>query len=76
MRLRNQVRRMRLERGLSQREMARLTGLSRQTLYAIERDDGYDTSSRIQGAIAGMLGVPTAACFWHEAERPSEAVAS
>lgn len=67
--LRNRVRERRLELHLTQRELARRTGLSRQTLSAIERNDGYSPVARVMATIAEALDCSIGDLFWHvEAE--------
>lgn len=43
-RLRNRVREVRLERGMTQEKLAELTGLSRQSIQAIENEEFYPSA--------------------------------
>jgi transcriptional regulator with XRE-family HTH domain len=70
MRLRNRVRAVRAALGLSQRDLAKLSGVSRVTLGAIERDDGYEPKASVMGRVCEVLG--DAGLWWFE---PSEEVA-
>jgi DNA-binding XRE family transcriptional regulator len=65
MRLRNRVRERRVERGMFKSECARRAGMSRQTLSAIEADDGHQPLSSHMTALAEVLGDP--GLFWWEA---------
>ncbi len=63
-RLRNRVRTIRAERGLSQRELCRMASVSRQTLSVIERDDGYTPTAAVMGRLSDALGDTD--LFWRE----------
>lgn len=67
-RLRNRVRAVRIEAGLSQRQLGLRTGLSRVTLRSIERDDGYTPNSAVLMKVAEALGQDMHELFWTEAE--------
>lgn len=71
--LSNRIREIREQRGMSQRELGRLTGLSRQTLSAIERNDGYSPNGNVMVRLAEALGTPLQELFWSE---PSAVAAS
>ena len=73
MRLRNKVLAARDAKRLSQHELSRITGLSRMTLRAVERDDGYEPNSTVMTMLCTALDDPD--LFWWERE-PATAVAS
>lgn len=74
MRLRNRVREARVERGLNLSQLADAAGLSRPTVRAIERDDGYEPTASVMSKLCETLGTPD--LFWFEEEAvPAEAVA-
>jgi len=50
------LQRIRVEKGLSIAELAKLSGLSRQTIYKIESGDG-EVSTKSLKALADTLGV-------------------
>jgi DNA-binding XRE family transcriptional regulator len=66
MRLRNRVLVKRAEQRISQHELSRRTGLSRMTLRAVERDDGYEPNSTVMTALCEALDDPD--LFWWERE--------
>jgi DNA-binding XRE family transcriptional regulator len=80
MRLRNRVLATREGLALSQHELSRRTGLSRMTLRAVERDDGYEPNSTVMTMLCEALDAPD--LFWWEREpaepmlEPAEAAAS
>ena len=63
--IRNRVRELREDRGLSQSELARLTGVTRQTINAIERGD-YNPTIKLCLAICRTLGRTLDELFWEE----------
>lgn len=63
MRLENSVRERRLERGWTQEELARATGVSRQTIHAIEKG-GYEPSVRLALELAASLAASVSDVFW------------
>ncbi len=63
MRLENCVRERRLERGWTQEELARATGVSRQTIHAIEKG-GYEPSVRLALELAASLAASVSDVFW------------
>lgn len=65
--MKNGVRRLRLERGFDQQELARLAGVSRQTLSSIEAGK-TEPSTRIALSLARVLGCRVEALFWLEPE--------
>lgn len=78
MRLRNRVRQVREERGISLRRLARLAHTTRVTLRLVEADDSHPVTDRVKLGIAEALNMDPAALFWYErqpVEEP-EAVAS
>lgn len=58
----NQIRALRRERGLSQDELARRCGVSRQTVNAIENDK-YDPTLALGMKLARLLEVPVEELF-------------
>lgn len=68
MRLRNRVKTARRELDISQRELARRTGLSRLTIRAIERDNGYSPNGTVMVRIATALDSDIQTLFWSERE--------
>ena len=66
MRMRKRVRARRIERGLSQAELSRRTGLHRFTIRLIERDTGYAPTGAVQLRLAEALGRGTHELFWSE----------
>jgi putative transcriptional regulator len=65
--LRNRVREARLRKKLSQRELGRLSGLSRQTINAIEISDDYRPSGDVMVRLAEVLEMDLGSLFWTEA---------
>ena len=66
----NRLRVLRAEKGWSQGELARLLGVSRQTINAVETDK-YDPSLPLAMRMAKVFGVPIDAIFlddWTPAE--------
>ena len=61
--IRNRVRELREDRGLSQSELARLTGVTRQTIVAIERGD-YNPTIKLCVEICKALGKTLDELFW------------
>ena len=61
----NRLRLLRAEKGLSQGELARLLGVSRQTINAVETDK-YDPSLPLALRMARIFGVPVDAIFLDE----------
>ena len=51
--MRNRIKQLRKEAGLRQEDLARLAGVSRQTIIAIENDK-YDPSLELAMKIAGL----------------------
>jgi putative transcriptional regulator len=64
-RLRNGVRTARTERSVSQVELGRMVGVSRQTISSIETAD-YTPSALLAFRIARVLDVPVDRLFWLE----------
>lgn len=64
-RQRNRVRERREQAGLTQTELARRARVSRQTLSAIEKDDGYQPTAAVMGRLTDALADPR--LFWREA---------
>jgi putative transcriptional regulator len=62
-RLENRVREVRNERDLTQEELARLVGVTRQTILAVEKG-GYEPSVRLALVLASSLDVSVDELFW------------
>ena len=73
MRLRNKVLKTRESLGISQHELSRRTGLSRMTLRAVERNDGYEPNSTVMTSLCEALDAPD--LFWWERDAEPEAQA-
>lgn len=67
-RLSNRLKVARAERSLSQEQLARAAGVSRQTISSIEKGQ-YCPSALLAFRLAGVLGVRIDELFW-VAERP------
>jgi len=67
--LRNRVKVGRAERDLSQEELARAAGVSRQTISSIETGQ-YTPSALLAFRIARVLGMPIDRLFWLEGGTP------
>jgi putative transcriptional regulator len=63
MHLENRVREVRNERDLTQEELARLVGVTRQTIIAVEKG-GYEPSVRLALVLASSLAVSVDDLFW------------
>ena len=61
--LKNRLKVARAERSLSQGELARLVGVSRQTINAIEKGD-YNPTIKLCAAICRRLGKTLDELFW------------
>ncbi len=66
--LRNSVRELRAERGMTQQDLADEIGVTRQTVIAIEQDK-YSPSLETAFKIAMVFGVPLEVVFQYEAGR-------
>ena len=66
--LRNSVRELRAERGMTQQDLADKIGVTRQTVIAIEQDK-YSPSLETAFKIAMVFGVPLERVFQYEAGR-------
>ena len=66
-RLQNRLRVARAERGLSQGELARSVGVSRQTISSIETSQ-YCPSTLLAFRLARVLGVRVDELFWLEGD--------
>ena len=64
--LRNSVRELRAERGMTQQDLADEIGVTRQTVIAIEQDK-YSPSLETAFKIAMVFGVPLEKVFQYEA---------
>ena len=61
--LKNRLKVARAERSLSQEELAKLVGVSRQTINAIEKGD-YNPTIKLCAAICRRLGKTLDELFW------------
>ena len=68
MKMRNRVLATRAEMGISQHELCRRTGLSRLTIRAVERDDGYTPNGAVMLRLSEALGADMNSLFWSERE--------
>lgn len=66
MRFRNRVRVVRLQRGLSVAELSRQSGISTQTIFALEPDNGYAPRGMVQLKLC--LALNDTGLFWIERE--------
>ena len=66
--LRNSVRELRAERGMTQQDLADKIGVTRQTVIAIEQDK-YSPSLETAFKIAMVFGVPLEVVFQYEAPK-------
>jgi DNA-binding XRE family transcriptional regulator len=71
MRFRNRLREIRLARGLSAAELARRSGISRQTIFTIEANPDYAPRGLVQLALCQALNEER--LFWVEREAGDEA---
>lgn len=62
--MKNNVRRLRKEKGLTQEQMAELIGVSRQTINAIEKEK-FDPSLPTAFKIAKVFDLPIEAFFFY-----------
>ena len=65
--IRNRVRELREDRGLSQSELARLTGVTRQTIISLE-SGRYNASLLLAHRIARYFGMTIEAVFLFDGE--------
>lgn len=63
MKLQNNLRECRTERGLTQEALASMVGVTRQTIIAIEKG-GYTPSMKLGMLLARSLEVPIVDLFW------------
>ena len=63
MELHNQLREYRLERDLTQEALAKMVGVTRQTIIAIEKG-GYTPSVKLALELAHYLQTPIEELFW------------
>ena len=63
--MKNQIRDLRREQGLSQEELARRCGVSRQTINAIEKGE-YNPTINLCRSICKVLGKTLDELFWEE----------
>lgn len=62
----NQIRALRKERGISQEDLAKRCGVSRQTINAIENNK-YDPTLSLAFRLSRELGVPVDGLFFPDA---------
>lgn len=74
-RLRNRVREVRENLGISKSALARTANLSRQTIITLERDDGYRPTSEVMLTLCEVLGSDLGSLFWSDNESDAVAVA-
>jgi putative transcriptional regulator len=67
--LRNRLRVARAERQLSQEQLARLAGVTRQTISSIENEQ-YGPSALLAFVLASRLAKPVAELFYLEGDAP------
>ncbi|WP_297420184.1 helix-turn-helix transcriptional regulator [Thermococcus sp.] len=65
--MKNRLRELREEKGLTQEELARILGVTRQTIIAIERGK-YDPSLRLAFKIARFFNRPIEEIFIYEVD--------
>lgn len=65
--LKNRLRKFRLEKGLTQQELAQAIGVSRQTIIALERGDSTP-SVKVALKLADLFGLKLERIFWLEME--------
>ncbi|WP_188054013.1 MULTISPECIES: helix-turn-helix transcriptional regulator [unclassified Sphingosinithalassobacter] len=70
--MKNRLRILRAERGMSQGVLAQRLGVSRQTINAVETDK-YDPSLPLALRMAKLFGVPVDAIFLDDWEPPHDA---
>lgn len=70
---RNCVQLVRKRRHLSVKQLAERVGVSRQTIYSLERDPSYTPKSGFMFALARALNTEVSSLFWEEPERIAEA---
>ncbi|MFN2121399.1 MAG: helix-turn-helix transcriptional regulator [Anaerolineales bacterium] len=68
MSIRNRLKEVRLEKGLTQESLASLVGVTRQTVIAVEKSK-FVPSVKLALELARALGTPLADIFWLD---PSE----
>lgn len=66
MRFRNRVRVVRVQRGLSVAALARASGVSTETIFTIERDNGHPPRGAIQLRLC--IALNETSLFWVERE--------
>jgi putative transcriptional regulator len=71
MELRNRLREVRTQSGLTQEELARAVGVTRQTIIAIEKG-GYTPSVKLSLTLAHLLQIPLDELFWLAEARGKE----
>lgn len=67
----NKIREYRLDRGLTQEELAKLVGVSRQTIIAMEKG-GYTPSVQLALELARSLEIPIDKLFWLDDDKEVE----
>jgi putative transcriptional regulator len=72
MELRNRVREIRQEKGLTQQSLAEQVGVTRQTIIAIEKGK-FAPSVKLALELASALGAPLEGMFWLEKDKGERA---
>lgn len=68
MNLRNRLKEVRLQKGLTQEDLAKMIGITRQTIIAIEKSK-FVPSVKLALELAHALAVPFDDIFWLETSR-------
>lgn len=71
MELHNHLREFRLERDLTQEALAKMVGVTRQTIIAIEKG-GYTPSVKLALELAHSLEIPIGELFWLDGKKGSK----
>ena len=70
--LRNRLRELRLEQGLTQVSLANIVGVTRQTIIALEKGK-FVPSVKLALRLADTLGTPLEDVFWLDDDKGGEA---
>ena len=70
--LRNRLRELRLQQGLTQVTLAESVGVTRQTIIAVEKDK-FAPSVKLALQLAGKLGASLEDVFWLDDDKGGEA---
>lgn len=63
--MKNKVRKLRKEKGLTQEQLAEIIGVSRQTINAIEKEK-FDPSLPTAFKMARIFGIPIESFFYYD----------